>query len=176
MSDNPFQPPTKTFEPVKAIGNNGSYLGLGIVNQIQVIAILMIVQGVLLLVMSGIFFIYAFGITAMIRSLPPQQGPEFPQEALFWIQLVGSLGGGFILLLSLMHLLSGYWGLQLKGRLFGMTTLILGLTTALTLYCAPTAIGLAVYGLIIYTHHAARRAFELRNDGLSRQAVISQFN
>ena len=81
MSDNPFQPPVTPSEPIKTIGSNGRHQGLGVVNQIQVIAILMIVHGVLLLIMSGFFFFYAFGFTAIMRSMPNQPGQEFPTEA-----------------------------------------------------------------------------------------------
>ena len=176
MSENPFQSPTEFNQPMKPLGGDGGFAGLHIVNQIQVIAILMLVQGALLLVMSMVMFFYAFGFVAIIRSAPADQGgPPFPEEALFWIQVVGVLGGGFFLLLALMHFLSGYWGLNLKGRMFGITTMILGLASSLTFYCAPTAIGLAVYGLIIYFHQASRQAFEMSNQGKTRNEILKQF-
>ena len=175
MTDNPFHAPQQSFTPGK-MNQPGQLPGLSIVNQINVIAILMLIQGGLMMLMSAVAFFYAFGMPAIFRSLPPdERGAEFPEEMLFYFTLIGGLVGGFLLLLALMHFLAGYWGLNFKGRLFGITTLVLGLASSLTIYCAPTAIGLAVYGLIIYFNGAAQQAFDMRDKGLTKNEIIRHF-
>ena len=175
MTDNPFHAPQQSFTPGK-MNKPGQLPGLSYVNQINVIAILMLVQGALLMLMSAFAFFYAFGMPAIFRAIPEdERGEEFPEEVLFYFTLIGGLIGGFLLLLALMHFLAGYWGMNFKGRLFGITTLVLGLASSLTFYCAPTAIGLAVYGLIIYFNGAVQQAFEMRDKGMPKDEIVRQF-
>ncbi len=77
--------------------------------------------------------------------------------------------------LGVLHLAAAYFGFDYRYRAFGITTLILGLCSLLTLYCAPTAIGLGIYGLIVYFNPAVVRAFELRKAGLSKQEMLAEF-
>ena len=86
--------------------------------------------------------------------------------------IVMSVGAG---ILSFMHFLAAYFGFNYKHRVFGIATMILGLTTVFTFYCAPTSIGLAVYGLIIYFNPAVVKAFQLRKAGMDKQEMLAQF-
>lgn len=175
-TNNPYNTPQQTFgDPLKQ--NVGDRMpGLNMVNQITIVAIFMFIQGVLLMMMTALVFAYAFGLPALIRANPgnnPQQ--DLPEEVLTIITTAGAIIGTFTLLLALMHFLAGYWAINFKGRIFGITTMLLGLAASMTFYCAPTAIGLAVYGLIVYFNASVREAFRLRESGVEKSQIFHRF-
>ena len=172
MSDNPFQAPLKQpshYHPPQGFGR-------GYVKQVPVIASLMIAQGVLLLILAIVCVGYAFLFSNMDSFLPPdEQQPEMAEQmmSVFSIAcIVLSVAAG---ILSILHFVAAYFGFNYKHRVFGIATMILGLTTILTVYCAPTSIGLAVYGLIIFFNPAVVRAFQLRKAGMGKEEMLAQF-
>ena len=87
---------------------------------------------------------------------------------------MGVFAGG-ILILSIMHFVAAYLGFKYRRRVFGIVSMIVGLGAMLTCYCAPTAIGLAVYGMIIYFNPAFAQAFAMGNAGMSKQDIMAKF-
>ncbi len=83
--------------------------------------------------------------------------------------------GGLSLLLAIAQIVAGALNFGFRGRMLGITTLLLGIASALTCYCAFTGIPLTIYGLIIYFNPAVAEAFRLRKSGLSKQEVLAQF-
>ncbi|MEL7499905.1 MAG: hypothetical protein AAFN77_20040 [Planctomycetota bacterium] len=149
MNDNPYQSPHHSGQ------SNAYRIGgydLKVVRATRFLGILLLIQGFLQPISSivGIFLFQMFN-----KNLP--------------------LLLTFFSLISLMHILAGIWVLDLKGRMFGITTLLLGLANALTLVSALPAIALAVFGLLLLFHPAARKAFELREKGQTRDQVLRFF-
>jgi hypothetical protein len=75
-----------------------------------------------------------------------------------------------------MHFMAAYFGFKYKYRVFGIVTMIAGLGAMLTCYCAPTAIGLGVYGMIIYFNPAVAKAFALAKSGMKKDQILANFH
>lgn len=164
MSDNPFQAPVHQ-PPQHYPQGTPEGLGNAYVKQIPVIASLMIAQGGLMLLMSAALLVNAFLFTRMDQLMPADE-PKPPQlEQMLEIQqsifpiVFGAISAG-VGVLSILHFVAAYFGFHRKYRIFGIAVMILGLSTILTVYCAPTSIGLAIYGMIIYFNPAVIGAFE----------------
>ena len=104
-----------------------------------------------------------------------QQPPELDMMAQNMMLWGFGIVGGVILIISILHFIAAYLGFTYKGRVFGIVTMILGLGSLLSCYCAPTAIGLAVYGMIIYFNPAVSKAFALGKSGMKKQEILSHF-
>lgn len=141
-------------------------------NQIPVVAILMIVQGVLecllalLLVVAGVLLPQALEIAGRARQRPgggwlPDLPPEFIEiAAVLYVGL-----GAVVLLSGLLRVIAGSRNLNYRGRTFGIVSLAAGVVTSLTIWCAPTSLGLLIYGLIVYLNEESARAFALGAEG-----------
>ena len=181
MSDNPFKAPGKVDYPTpNQSGFHGQQnVGAGYVNQVPVIAILMAVQGVFLLGLSVVSAGYGFAFANMSQWLPPAQRKQFeadmPPEAMKFIMIIAIVVAGAIGILAAMHFIAAYYNYQYLRRTFGMIVLGLGFLSVMTCYCAPTSIGLGVYGFIIFANPAVAHAFKLRKDGMSKNDMLGQF-
>ncbi len=71
------------------------------------------------------------------------------------------------LVAGILHIIAGIRNLSYRGRTLGIVALIAGGLSVGTIYCAPTTIGLMIYGLIVYFSADGRRAFELGEKGMS---------
>lgn len=179
--DNPFQSPQNM--PSKHDAKFKPGVGRGYVNQVPIIATLLLVQGALMFLMALIFAMNSvmftqFDMFAMETLGGPQPDPEAQKEIaqmgriVFWA--TGILGA-VVCLLGILHIVAGILAFQYRGRRLTIVTLVLGLSGIVTCYCAPTSIGLLVYGLIIYMHPAVKRAFVMKKSGLSNSDIQSLF-
>jgi hypothetical protein len=176
VSDNPFQTPQQMSSGQPPIGSPNQ--GRSYVSQVPVIAALMIAQGVLLLIYALVIVAYAIFFTQMDAFMPPEAQAEFEAQMAGQTTILAVVAGVFaagILILSIMHFVAAYLGFKYKRRVFGIVTLIMGLGSMFTCYCAPTAIGLAVYGMIIYFNPAVAQAFTFGNAGMSKQEIMARF-
>jgi hypothetical protein len=157
-------------------GGDGRLPGLGYVNQINVIAILTLVQGGLLLIM-GIACIGYGVLFANIQQFQPPGGgnaapPPAVQQVMFWYMIgLASVS----LVLATMHFIAGAMAFKFKGRVFSIVTFIGGLASLLTCYCGLTAIGLCIYGMIIYLNPAVAKAFEMAAGGMTKDEILKKF-
>jgi hypothetical protein len=137
-------------------------------NHIPVVAILMIVQGVLecllalLLIVAGVLLPQALEIAGRARQRPggdwlPDLPPEFIEiAAVLYVGL-----GAVVLLCGALRVIAGSRNLNYRGRTLGIVSLATGVVTSLTIWCAPTSLGLLIYGLIVYLNEESTRAFAL---------------
>ncbi len=91
---------------------------------------------------------------------------------------VGWFYGGIgvaLLAIGILQIYAGIRNLSFKGRTVGIVALSFGILTVFTCWCAPTAIGLAIYGLIVYLSPAVTHAFQLRKDGVSKDNILARF-
>ncbi|MCI0458139.1 MAG: hypothetical protein L0Z62_14340 [Gemmataceae bacterium] len=146
-------------------------------HQIPVVAILMIVQGTLELLMAALLYFGAFFVPALFGQMQqnPAFGPGARPEDLEAMRTIlplvyGSMGTA-ALIAGVLHLVAGIRNLSYRGRTLGLVALFLGLVSIGTCYCAPTTIGLTIYGLIVYFNAQSIRAFELGQQGLRAEEI-----
>lgn len=180
FSDNPYAAPAMTSD-VSAAGPYPAVpaaVGRGMTRHVPVVAILMTVQGGLeLLAGLGLIGVGAFGMVMVRMDQFQDRGvgpPDMPPEALGWIML-GTYGGmGLVALLAGgLHLLAGLRNYRFRSRTLGLVALAGGLATIFTCYCAPSAIALAVYGLITYLNGDVTQAFAMGEAGRTREEILA---
>jgi len=182
MSDNPYQtpPPDNPFRD--AGGGYGPYEGKrpdSMTGHVRVVSILMIVQGALELLCGLMLGVFAVVVPLVMREElrnapqgPGQPPPEFMLAIMPAIYGTTALGG---LVAGGLHLTAGIKNYRFRGRTLGFTALIVGFAACLTCDCAPTAIGLAVYGLIVYNNASVRQAFEAAETGLAGDDILKRY-
>jgi hypothetical protein len=143
--------------------------------QILVVGILQTVVGGLELLMGGVLIIMAAVIPMSMQTSRAAQPPMEPFA--FWIVglVYGGLGSAAIIS-GCLRLASGISSFYFRRRSLLLVSLIFGLITSLTCYCALTSTPLAIYGMIIMTSPAAKRAFAMRKAGLSPTEIRRAFN
>lgn len=170
FSDNPYQTPNMSGDPNQP--------RRGMVNQVRVVAILNGVQGALELVMSAIYLamggMFTFMRPEMIRQGNQQGDPSAEVMANIMPIVFFVLGGGMILL-SILRIIASFRNYYFQNRVLGIVAMCLGLVSSFTCYCAPTSIGIAVYGLIVLFNREVIEAFELRTKGATADQVLTTF-
>ena len=153
--------------------------GLGYVRQIPILAIITIVQGALLSLMAlllagyGVFFGFFFQEMMPEAERARMQAESGPVFEVVTVVLIGA--GVFFFVLTVMHIIAGIRVLQYRGRGFIILTWFLGLLASLTFYCAPTSVGLAIWGLVVFFNPAVKSAFKMVEDGMDKREVERQF-
>lgn len=161
----PFPPPQNT--------------GFGWVQQIRVVAILNCVQGGLEgLAGAGLS---GLGVFVSIMIMTERNNPGFrngnaPPAGMEW------LVGGFyvaigmpLLLVGILRIYAGLQNFRYRGRVLGIISFVCGAASVFTCYCAPTAIGMLIYGLIVYLNPAVQAAFEMGDKGVPADAIVNSF-
>ena len=139
----------------------------GYVGQVTVISILMIVQGSLVSLVGLLMLV----VGPTIFSL---SGSSHRAEEERMMSLMGGfyiLFGGLLLGVGGLNIAAAIKNLKYRSRTLGITALCLGVLAIFTCYCAPTAIGLMIYGLIIYLNQDVSRAFEMGEQGMSPEQI-----
>src|SRR5262249_53878443 len=118
-------------------------------------------------------------LPAMVRfdkaKNPGGAGPN--EETMLWFLSLVYLGIGLPVLTSgILRLVAGWKNYRFKGRTLGMVSIIVGLGSLFSCYCAPTAVGLLVYGLIIFVNPAVKAAFEMARQGRSPEQILAAFS
>lgn len=177
---NPYETPQG---PLHSTGMNpapGGYGRMGDspwVTQIMVVCILSFVQAGLELFMGAQFLIAGPMVQQAIETefqKQANQGQPAPQEAKDIAEMISGflpLVGALIAVIAVIRIAAGVMNLRYRARWLGILSFITGFLSIFTCYCSVTAIGLAIYGFIVYLNGDARRAFELGSSGLSRQQV-----
>ena len=156
--DNAPQPPKwSNFSDASAhVANRG------LIGHVPIIAILLIAQGV-----SEILFgLICFGFTALVYW-----GPE---KELAGMRGLGLLLAGIsvpCLIIGVLRIVAGIYNYHYRRRRLGITALACGLFMVITAYCAPTAIALGIYGLIVYLDEAVILGFRMGDSGRPRSEI-----
>jgi len=180
---NPYQSPAfdpKQFQdqPVYVTAAASDYSW---VNQVRIFAILNAVQGMLEIPMGCMTTGMGAALPTMIRMGKAKNpgGPPLDSndETMLWVLSLVYLGIGLPVLTSgILRIIAGWQNYRFKGRMIGMVSIIVGLGTMFSCYCAPTAVGLLVYGLIIFVNPAVKAAFEMARQGRSPEQILAAFN
>lgn len=192
---NPYESPYSNFPDDPSRDSKGleSIGRTGMVSQVTVVAILLIVQGVLALLTGGGYVAMGAFFPQMWEDAVGQQmefqheidrrqqeqnldqavPPEMPDMANFtWYITAYYIGAGVAgFLAGLFAIVAGIMNLQYKWRGFGIFALLFGFLASATIYCAPTAIAMGIYGLIVYFNSDVSRAFQLVKQGHTPRQV-----
>ena len=175
---NPYEAPKSPENPFGEQFPDTQPQSAGLVNQVQIVCILMIVQGALVTCM-GLFYVgYAFVFPAVFRAMEASApaGAQAPPAEMTWIMMAVMLVIGIPVLLSGPLLIwAGIRNLRFRGRVLGLVALIASVVTVVTCYCAPTGIGLMAYGLIVYMNPEVIQAFQMGERGASRNQILAAY-
>src|SRR5258706_6518914 len=118
----------------------------------------MIVQGSLV-TMIGLLLMVAGPAMVALSGASHQGGDE---------RIISGVGGAlylffgaFLAVTGGLNITAGIKNLKYRSRTLGITALCIGALAMFTCYCAPTAIGLMIYGFIIYLNQEVGGAFEM---------------
>jgi hypothetical protein len=160
--------PRWTSDYFREAAGESSRMGRGLVGHVPIVAGLMILQGLLELVF-GVFCALFIGLSFVL-----------PTEALGGMEpgvmavLMGIIAAPGIICGGL-HVAAGALNWSYRRRTLGMAALGVGLAAIFTGYCAPTAIALAIYGLIVYVNESVVAAFQLGDQGRTKAEIQAAF-
>src|SRR6476620_6698932 len=138
------------------------------VGQVRVVGILMIVHGVTVIIMGGLV---AFA-GAWILGAGPAGGGGGPDARI--ISVIYIAFGSLILVCGALNALAGIRLITYRNRVLGLVALFTNVLVLLTCYCAPTAIGIMIYGLIVLFNADVARAFEMVAGGATPDEAIGR--
>ena len=172
-SQNPYATPPRAAAADVQTYQGFSGRGLpSTVQQVMVVSILQIVVGARELLVSAILAVYTGILGAM--STGAIEMPEGEEEALFVfgiISVVMLFFGSAIFIAAVLRIWSGIAGFKFKRRKMAIFASVLGMTSALTMYCSVFSIGMLIYGLIIYFDRNVKRAYEMAEQGMTPDQI-----
>lgn len=173
---NPYESPpsTVTGQPAYA----GVDTGYGMVSQIRIVAVLNGVQGALEIPMGLMWIAGGMFVPVMFRMEQQRNAnrpPPPPEEFLWLIAGVYLVFGTLTLAFGGLRIFAAVSNYRYKRRTLGIVSMCLGLASMLSCYCAPTGIGVLVYGLIVFLNPAVKAAFAMGEQGLSSHQVLQSF-
>ncbi len=180
---NPYASPNEVPQYDNAAGLPGGVgprRSSGFVNQVLIVAILMFVQAGLELLLG----LYLLGFSVAMGTVGrAEMEKEFarnpsnlPPEFLDWLCAGYAIIGIVLVVVAALKIYAGIGLLRFRGRTTGIVSISAGLVTALTCFCAPTAIGLAIYGLIVLLNEDVREAFAMGARGHSPAKIKATFS
>jgi uncharacterized membrane protein HdeD (DUF308 family) len=179
---NPYQTPTfdpRQFQDQPGFGNAAANLSW--VSQVRTFAILNIIQGALEIPMglmfSGMAVLFPV-MMSMEQARDPSAGEELPFDGrMYWLVSGIYLVIGIPVLTSgILRIVAGVRNFRFKGRTLSLISIIAGASSVLSCYCAPTALGILVYGLIIHLNPAVKAAFEMGRQGRTAEQILAAFS
>ena len=171
FSDNPYAPTEVIANSVSSPMPHEKRM----VGHLMAVGILQIVFGCLELLVGIVLGFYAVLFSTILPNMKQPGQPPMDPAVAFWLVVGCGIGGAVVTCFSLLRIGSGIGSFWFRGRTWMLVSLIGGMITSLTCYCAPFAIGVGVYGLIVVLSPAVRKAYEMRAAGLSPNDIKAQF-
>jgi hypothetical protein len=168
--ENPYQSPQDLAGQEAKTSSGG-----GMARQIQVVAILLMVQGGLEVAVGGLWTFLAGTFAVLTTQQPPQGNPNAPlsPQGFGWLMgVVCALMATATFAVAALKLFAGWRNYSFRGRTWGIAALASSVVSIVTCYCFPTALALMVYGLIVYLNAEASLAFSLGDQGLTREQIL----
>jgi len=181
--DNPFGDNDPYKSPaIQTPGSYGMAPGPNKVGQIRLVAILSMVQGVLELLYGAMMASVGVFMPALMANAakndpnfnrnPAGPSPEFFENFAFWMYMGFGIASAVVGLLRIVAAIQNY---RLRGRILGIVAMVVGVVNVIACYCVPTAIGLLIYGLIVYLSPEVIAAFRMRDEGEEVDAIFKKF-
>jgi drug/metabolite transporter (DMT)-like permease len=146
------------------------------VSQVQVISILMIVNGALVSLM-GLLLTALGPFMFVMLNMDKKGGPPPDERAVLGILSAVYLALGLLVLTAgLLTLIAGIRCLKFRGRVFAIVALFLNVIPVFTFYCAPTSLGVMIYGLIVLFNADVARAFQMAAEGVPPDEIRARFS
>ncbi len=142
--------------------------------QIKVVAILMMVEGGFEALMGIFFMIMGPVMMSVMRSAPPPSHGTAPPPEIF--AGVYMAMGAVTLIGAIVKIIAGIRNVTLKSRVLGFIGLGSCLLSFASCYCVPTALGLGIYGLIVYLNDKSAQAFALGDSGMPSDQILAQLD
>jgi len=156
--ENPYSTPLASKSVSHPIG------GLKYVRQVKPLCICMMIQGVLEIIAGLFFAAMVFIVPGIITNNP--NGPQIPEEqARLMFGLIYGSVGAVATCVGILRCYAGWQGFNFRRHGLGFASHFLGLLSMVTCYCLPTALGLCVWGCIVYTKPEVKNAFRLGAEG-----------
>jgi hypothetical protein len=145
------------------------------VPHVRTVAILMIINGGLQLLLGLMFTVMI--VFMVVMTLREEAGNSPPGERLsLGVMVVFYVGLGLLLLLAgVLNILAGRRAVTFRNRRFVLVGLFGNAAMLPTFYCAPTSIGLLIYGVLVFYHADVVRAFELGDQGVPAAEIKKRF-
>jgi hypothetical protein len=169
---NPYKTPDFTDQQQPMYPTSTSGLSSAVLIQQRVLACLLIIHGLLCSVMGLFLGAMAIMMPAQVMAQMKAQGnPVPPNMEMILIATYGTMAASG-LIPGLVQVIAGVQNFRLRNRIFGLVAFGIGALATGTCYCAPTAIGLLIYGLVIGLHETTKRAYELAAKGHSYDEIM----
>jgi len=140
-----------------------------VVGQVKIVGILMIIHGILVLLVGGGLAAFAvYMVTSM--PAPPGGGPE--PYIVFGLYLALGL---MFLVCGILNAVAGVRVMAFRNRVLGLVALFSNVLVLMSCYCAITAIGMMIYGLIVLFNSEVARAFEMVSRGATPDEAIRRY-
>ena len=143
--------------------------------QIKIVAILLMIEGGLEIVMGGVYCILGPVMMAFMRSAPPPSSGAAPPPPEMFGAIYIAMGVATILG-GILKVVGGVRNVSLKSRVLGFIALGSGLLSFASCYCIPTALGLGIYGIIVYVNQKSAEAFAMAESGMPPDQVFAQLD
>jgi hypothetical protein len=125
------------------------------VKHVKNVAVFMIVQGVCESLSGGVLTAFAVAVSfGIARGIQPRTGILAPELTFVVFFLGPALFGA-----GVFKVLAGIRNLRLRDRTMGLIALASCVFALPSCYCAPTALALAVYGLVVYLNDDVQAEF-----------------
>jgi hypothetical protein len=160
--------------PVTPGGPQLPHGGSTILTQLAVVGGLQIALGVLEMVMGAILLGFAFFMRQFMQNMAardPAAVERMPPEMEFWMQVGYMIVGGAVMLIGLARIPTGIATFWYRGRFLMVASLLAGLLSIFTCYCAVLSLPLAIYGCIIMFHPVTAYVYQLRAQGASLEEI-----
>jgi hypothetical protein len=146
------------------------------VPQVQVVSILMIVNGALSALM-GLLFSALGPFMFVVMNADKRGGPPANERAILEIvSIVYLVLGLLVLTAGLLNVIAGIRALHFRGRALAIVALFFNLVPVFTVYCAPTSLGVMIYGLIVFFNADVARAFRMAAEGVPPEEIRARFS
>lgn len=177
---NPYQTPAFDSKQFQDQAGPAAAYGANWVGHVRIFSVLNAVQGMLEVLMGLMLAGLGAFMPFISRIKEVQEGKadgEIPPEQVLWIAGAVYLGIGLVALSSgILRIVAGVQNYRFRSRVLGLISIIVGVAPVFTCYCAPTAIGMLVYGLIIHLDPAVVAAFRMVAEGKPASQVFAAFD
>jgi hypothetical protein len=146
------------------------------VQQVPIVGILMIVHGALVALMGLLYAIMGPTMLAMFQ-LDQNAAKRPDDQTMMTIMSIVYIGCGLLVLgIGALHVISGIQCMRFRGRTLAIATLFCNIPVLMTCYCAPTGIGITVYGLIVLFQNDVAQAFAMAAQGATVAEIKNAFD
>lgn len=183
--DNPYQSPANDEPaPLEILSDEESTFDprtVGKAKYVPWVATLMLVHGALMFVAGcALIFVIAVVVPKMNQQLEEQlkaqrqlnpNAPQLTKEAMTtMLYATYSSMAAIVFVIGILDVVAGIRNYSYRNRTLGIITLVLNMGSVLTCWCAPVALALLIFGMIIYLSPEADQAFRWRTkarDGIN---------